>query len=183
MAESIWTDAFIMWFAPSGPFGQDQCLCPEDRLGRVPGAAGRRLKPSPNGFVRLIRALHLLSQSNCGRVRPAAGVPLQKSRSILGRVVAGYALDTADGPLIAAEHRMLFPFGERRLRKETRLHRHVVLDDDFLAANWLADGAESMAHDGNDGDLHWLSTNVLSRNYPVHLYGRCLDRSQPHRQH
>src|ERR1700690_1225338 len=67
---------------------------------------------------------------------------------------------------------MLFPLGERRLRKETRLHWHVVLDDDFLAANWLADGAESMAHDGNDGDLHWFSSNMLSRNCPHH----CLDQ-------
>jgi hypothetical protein len=48
---------------------------------------------------------------------------------------------------------MLILFGQRRLRQETRLHRHVVSDDDFLAANCLADGAGSKAHDSNDGDL------------------------------
>jgi hypothetical protein len=107
-----------------------------------------------------------------GSVQPAiettAGGPLQMSRPILGCVVAGYALDAADGPLLTAKHRMLFPFGERRLREEARLHRHVVLDDDFFAANWLAEGAESMAHDGNDGDLHWLSSDVLSQQCPLH---------------
>lgn len=91
--------------------------------------------------------------------RPASA----NSRPILRRVVAGHALEAADSPLLAAEDRMFFPLGERRLRKETCLHGHVVLDDDFLAANWLADGAESMAHDSDDGDLHWPSSNVLER--------------------
>jgi hypothetical protein len=117
-----------------------------------------RRRQRPNGFVKLIRALPLLAQGDCGSAWSAAGGSPQKSCSILGRVVAGHALDTADGPLLAAKYRMLFPLGESRLGKETCLHRHVVLDDDFLAANWLADGAQSMAHDGNDGDLHWLSS-------------------------
>jgi hypothetical protein len=77
-----------------------------------------------------------------------------QSCPVLGRVVAGYALDAADGPLLTAEHRTLFPFGQRWLREETRLHWHVVFDNDFLTTNWLADGAKSMAHDGDDGDLH-----------------------------
>jgi hypothetical protein len=69
---------------------------------------------------------------------------------------------------------MLLPLGERGLREETRLHRHVVLDDDFFSANWLADGAESVAQDGNDGDLHGYSqyaetklTRTLFRLEPI----------------
>ena len=43
---------------------------------------------------------------------------------------------------------------------------YVVQDDDLLAANWLADGAERMAHDGNDGNLCWLSSMYEAETVP-----------------
>src|SRR3984957_6260327 len=124
----------------------------------------RQVRPSRTKSASRQGDLKHRTEGNvCRGQEPAAAGPPQKSGPILGRVVAGYALDAADGPLLAAEDRMFFPLGESRLSEDARLHGHVVLDDDFLAANRLADGAESMAHDGNDGDLHWLSSDVPSR--------------------
>jgi hypothetical protein len=48
---------------------------------------------------------------------------------------------------------------ERWLGKHAGLHRHVILDDDYLATTgfWQCAGSNSVAHHGHDGDLHGLS--------------------------
>jgi hypothetical protein len=74
---------------------------------------------------------------------------------------------------------MFFPLGDRRLREDAGLHWHIVLDNDFLAANWLADGTESMAHNGDDGDLHWSFSQLAGRKIVLSLCGHYLNKSQP----
>jgi hypothetical protein len=85
-------------------------------------------------------------------------------------VIAWHTLNPADPPRVAAVDRTLFPVGERGLRQQARLHRHIVLDDDYFAtdgarqsANGLRnEGSDRMAHDGNDGDLHPLAIRLLT---------------------
>src|ERR1700686_100459 len=76
------------------------------------------------------------------------------SRRPLDGVVTRDALDAADLPLIAPIDRMRLPVGERGLGEHAGLHGHLVLHDDFLAADRLRDAAKRVAHQGDDGDLH-----------------------------
>jgi len=92
----------------------------------------------------------------------------------LDHVVAGDALDAADRPLLAGIDRMRLPVGDRGLGEHAGLHGHLVLDDDFLAADRLRDAGQRVAHQGDDGDLH-VGFSLL-------VVGR-LDRSQPRRHY
>jgi len=70
-------------------------------------------------------------------------------------------------------------------------HGHLVLDDDFLAADRLRDAGQRVAHQGDDGDLHvglsqlcWAEMKLPEHGATVpSLCGRCLNKSQPHRHH
>jgi hypothetical protein len=90
--------------------------------------------------------------------RPSRRAQCDADRQVSGRslddVVTGNALDAADRPLLAGIDRTALPVGERGLGEHAGLHGHVVLDDDFLAADRLRDAGQRVAHQGDDGDLH-----------------------------
>ena len=93
---------------------------------------------------------------------PRGGVQEVWLRAILRHVIARHAFDAGYLPLNAAIDRLLFPVGKRGLRKQAGLHRHVLLGHDFLATGRLRNrvdglrdrGAERVAHQSDDGDLH-----------------------------
>jgi hypothetical protein len=75
---------------------------------------------------------------------------------------------------------MRLPVGERGLGEHAGLHGHLVLDDDFLAADRLRDAA-SVWHIRATMVICMLAFLLLLLS--LRLCGRCLDESQPHRHY
>src|ERR1700676_186286 len=106
--------------------------------------------------------------------------------ALLRDIIARHAFDTADPPLFAAIDRPLFPVGKRGLRKHAGLHRHLILDDDYLATNrvWQcadrlrADGSDGVAHHGHDGDLHGLSLRLSDQSLSRMIDGCAISRCE-----
>src|SRR5205085_10666006 len=87
-------------------------------------------------------------------IGPASGRPFDG-------IVTGDAFDSADRPLFAGIDRMRFPVGESGLGEYAGLHGHLVLDNDFLAADRLTDVGQRIAPRGDDGDLQWPFSTVV----------------------
>ena len=89
--------------------------------------------------------------------------------ALFRHVITRHTLNPADTPLIAAVDRPLFLVGERGLRQQAGLHRHIVLDDDYFAtdrtwysANRLRDErSDRMTLHDYDGNLHTVTLRLL----------------------
>jgi hypothetical protein len=90
----------------------------------------------------------------CSNRAPVLGRPLED-------VVAWHALDAGNVPLVTAEDRAAPPVCDRGLRQHAGLHGHLVLDDDFLAADRLRDAGQCVADPTLTPLRQWLPREMV----------------------